>query len=408
MNICLFTENHYKGGLDSFLINLVNAWPESRDNLTLLSNVGHPGLPFISDSVGIRLKIKTYHRFFLSGIVPESSVLNANLFKYFRSLALFLFKVLQYPVFFPWYVFTLLIFFRFSNYDRLMVVNGGYPASLLCRSAVIAWFLAGKRPGAVMNFHSLATLSSRHSLFLECLIDAMVARSASKFVGVSRACIDSLVQRIAFQRYRNLLYVYNGIADPASQLTQSTEESGTISSNGRYCLMLATYHPYKGHLFLLEAFNEVVKAFPDVRLLIYGYGSSSEKKVVADDVKRLMLQDNVTIGDFTNRTAELMAAASALVIPSQAFESFGLTMIEAMAFGVPVVATNVGGLPEVLGDSNAGYICSKENPLEFARAIKKILANPRMATELGKNGRKAYVQRYSAKRMAISYRLLLE
>ena len=97
-----------------------------------------------------------------------------------------------------------------------------------------------------------------------------------------------------------------------------------------------------------------------------------------------------------------------MVVPSQEYESFGLTIIEAMAFGVPVVVTNVGGMPEVLKDSNAGYVCSKDDPLEFADAIKSILSNPLLASELGKNSRLAFESRFMATKMTNSYRKLLK
>ena len=172
--------------------------------------------------------------------------------------------------------------------------------------------------------------------------------------------------------------------------------------------MLATYETRKGHAFLFQAFQAVVKDFPDVQLQIYGHGPLHKKKQVADEVIRFKLENNVTLGDFTPQTAELLAGASVLVVPSQAHESFGLTIIEAMAFGVPVVTTDVGGMPEVLGNSNAGYVCSKDDPLEFATAIKNILGNPILASELGRNGRLAFESRFTAGTMAINYRKLLD
>ena len=117
---------------------------------------------------------------------------------------------------------------------------------------------------------------------------------------------------------------------------------------------------------------------------------------------------NVTLNDFTPETSALIGGASVLVVPSQSHESFGLTIVEAMAFGVPVVTTDVGGMPEVLGDSNAGYVCSKDDPLEFAAAIKKILRTPTLATELGRNGRKTFKQRFTASAMAQQYESLLK
>ena len=145
-----------------------------------------------------------------------------------------------------------------------------------------------------------------------------------------------------------------------------------------------------------------------MQLKIYGHGRPHEKKRVADEVMRLKLENKVKLGDFTPQTAALLAGASVLVVPSQAYESFGLTIIEAMAFGVPVVTTDVGGMPEVLADSNAGYVCSADDPLEFSAAIIKILGNQALASELGRHGRQAFERRFTAGTMALSYRKLLE
>ena len=172
--------------------------------------------------------------------------------------------------------------------------------------------------------------------------------------------------------------------------------------------MLATYEARKGHSYLLQAFSNVVKNFPNVQLQIYGHGLPQEKKQVANEVARHKLESNVILGDFTTDTAALFVGASVLVVPSQSYESFGLTIIEAMAFGLPVVATDVGGMPEVLAGSNAGYVCSKDDPLEFAAAIKNILGNSVLASKLGRNGRVAFENRFTATAMAANYKKLLE
>ncbi|MBL6992108.1 MAG: glycosyltransferase family 4 protein [Bacteriovoracaceae bacterium] len=406
MKICFFTENYYKGGLDTFLINLINAWPGEKDELILVCNGTHLGLDTITENTKRPLEIKRYYRLFTSALAQGHRGTKWSQSFPVRAFFVLAFRFLQYPILFPWYVFTLAKYFRSSDFDRLMVVNGGYPASLLCRSAVIAWRLAGKRPLAVMNFHNSATRPIWYFGFIENMIDRLIIRSASHFVSVSQDCLDSLNSRNAFIDCSKLSFIYNGIDDPVKLLKTVLSKAKTESP--RYCLMLATYEARKGHTYLLQAFQSIVKDFPDVQLQIYGHGRHYEKKQVADEVRQLGLEDNVKLGDFTTRAAELLAGASVLVVPSQAYESFGLTIIEAMALGVPVVTTNVGGMPEVIGDSNAGYVCSKDDPLEFANAIKGILRNPALASEHGKNGRIAFERRFSADKMAASYSKLLE
>jgi glycosyltransferase involved in cell wall biosynthesis len=408
MKICFYTENYYRGGLDTFLINLINAWPDAKDDLTLVCNGTHPGLDTIVEKTRRPLKIERYYRIFTTTIAQGQ--ISSKWSQSFLARAFFVltFRFFQYSIFFPWYVFTLMLFFRRSDFDRLMVVNGGYPASLLGRSTVIAWWLAGKRPLAVMNFHNSTTCPAWYHSFAENRIDALVIRSVSHIVSVSKDCLGSLNSRSAFLGCGKLSYIYNGIEDPTCLLKTAATTTENGSSPKRYCLMLATYENRKGHAYLLQAFQSVVKNFPDVQLQIYGHGRSHEKKQVANEVIRLKLENNVTLGDFTRQTATLLAGASVLVVPSQANESFGLTIIEAMAFGVPVVTTDVGGMPEVLGDSNAGYVCSRDNPFEFAAAIKKILGNPNLASTLGRNGRLAFESRFMATTMAKQYASIIK
>jgi glycosyltransferase involved in cell wall biosynthesis len=408
MRICFFTENYYKGGLDTFFVSLINSWPDSKDELTLACNESHPGLVTIVEKTRRPLNIERYSRFFTSPLAQGHESMKLGRSFPVRTLFVLAFKFLQYPILFPWYIFTLANYFRKSDFDRLMVVNGGYPASLLCRCAVIAWSVSGKRPMAVMNFHSLASRPIWYFKLFEDIIDALVIRFSDCLVSVSEVCLNSLTVRSAFLGCTKLTCIHNGIEDPVDIFKNSSDSFVNKKSRLQNCLMLATYHSYKGHYFLLEAFKNVLEYFPGVQLKIYGHGTAFEKQQVAAEVKRLMIEGNVTLGDFTTQTAELFADASVLVVPSQAYESFGLTIIEAMAFGVPVVATDVGGIPEVMANTNSGYVCPKDDPLEFSIAIMKILRNQNLASELGRNGRQAFERKFTARTMAISYRKLLE
>lgn len=407
MKICFFTENYYKGGLDTFLINLFNAWPDPQDELTLVCNSSHPGLETVAEKTVRPININRYNRVFTSKVAQGRSSVRFNQSFPARAFFVLAFRVLQYPVLFPWYLLTLTSFFRGSDFDRLMVVNGGYPASLLCRCAAIAWRLSGKRPHATFNFHNSTTAPSWYYSFPEYLIDLAVIRSAAQIVSVSKDCLSTLSNRKAFLGCTKLRHIYNGIEDPRL-VSKVAGEHGNQHATERYCLMLATYEPRKGHAYLLQAFKIVIKDFPDVRLKIYGYGDSYENQRVLDEVQRLALENNVSLNEFAPDTASLIANASVLVVPSQAYESFGLTIIEAMAFGTPVVTTDVGGMPEVLADSHAGYVCSKDDPTAFAEAIKKILDDPDLAAEQGRNGRQAFEQRFTARAMACSYRELMK
>lgn len=407
MRVCFFTENYYKGGLDTFIVNLINAWPDSKDELILVCNGSHPGLETIAKNAVQPVEIKTYNRVFSSKIAHGQGSLKLSRSFPVRAIFAMADLLLQYPLLFPWYLFTLTLYFKRSNFDRLMVINGGYPASLLCRCATIAWRLSGKRPFATFNFHNSTIKPPWYFSFLEYLIDLAVIRSAAQIVSVSKNCLSTLGSRKAFKGCTKLLHIFNGIEDPMLNLIDVDVDCKKKISE-RYCLMLATYEPRKGHAYLLQALKIVLRDFPDVRLQIYGHGKRHEKQRVEVEVKRLALENNVSLNDFASDVASLIGNASVLVVPSLANESFGLTIIEAMAFGIPVVTTDVGGMPEVLADTNAGYVCSKDDPAAFADAIKKILGNPVLAAELGRNGRQAFERKFTASRMAQQYESIIK
>ena len=111
MKICFFTENYYKGGLDTFLVNLFNAWPDSKDELTLVCNGSHSGLKTIITKTFRPIKIERYYRVFTSAMAEGHSTLKWIPSFPVHAFFLWAFRLLQFPMILPWYVFTLMLFF---------------------------------------------------------------------------------------------------------------------------------------------------------------------------------------------------------------------------------------------------------------------------------------------------------
>jgi glycosyltransferase involved in cell wall biosynthesis len=278
---------------------------------------------------------------------------------------------------------------------------------LLCRSALIAWRISGKSQFGIMNFHNSAAVALRQHRHFENFIDSLVARSSAHIVTVTRNCLDSLENRPAFASYQYFKVINNGIEDLLVLNSHQVEKLDDSQQDVPYLLMLATYEPRKGHLFLLNAFQSIHQAYPDLKLKIYGYSVGNQKTFVSDEVRRLGLEALVELNDFTSEIFDLIRYAKVLVVPSQEYESFNLTIIEAMSYGVPIVATDVGGMPEVLNGSGAGYVCTRDDPVEFALAVLKILGDSTLTFAMRNNGRRCYEERFTAQRMAKSYRELL-
>ena len=143
--------------------------------------------------------------------------------------------------------------------------------------------------------------------------------------------------------------------------------------------------PLKGLCYLLHAYARLLERYPDLELLLISKpspGGKTEKLV-----RRLGLADKVQFvnGISTEQMVRYYAEAAIAVVPS-VYEGFGLPAGEAMACGVPVVSTDGGALPEVVGD--AGVIVPAKNVDELINAIDGLLQDPQARAELGARGKR--------------------
>ncbi|MEQ9495637.1 MAG: glycosyltransferase family 1 protein [Deltaproteobacteria bacterium] len=209
---------------------------------------------------------------------------------------------------------------------------------------------------------------------------------------VSQASARDLEQILHFSR--NKIDVVTEAADPVFRVTGDAEhtrrvrEQHGIGEDRRVLIYVGGMNPHKNLLGLLKAMPDVVKKTPDVHLAIVG---STSGKGFWDDIPGLMrfVEDNPPLSEhvtFTGYMSDedlvaLFQTASALVFPSL-WEGFGLPAVEAMACGVPVLASRRGSLPEVVGD--AGLFFDPESPWAMYTTITKFLDNTEMQEDLRK------------------------
>lgn len=142
--------------------------------------------------------------------------------------------------------------------------------------------------------------------------------------------------------------------------------------------------PEKGVDTLLRAMPEVLLHLPDARLVVIGDGS--ERQYLESLTQSLSLNASVTFIGARYDASQLMYALDVLVMPSLT-EGYGLTAVEAMAAARPVIASNVGALPEVVEDGRTGYLVPPCDPNALARRIVDVLNNPVRAKAMGEAGK---------------------
>lgn len=164
----------------------------------------------------------------------------------------------------------------------------------------------------------------------------------------------------------------------------------------------------KGHAVLINAFKKLKKEIKNVRLLIVGEGYLYDELVRIVDMHRL--KDSVQFTGFQVDVPEIIATFDVAVLPSF-FEGMGRVLLEAMAMEKPVVASRVGGIPDLVEHGINGFLVSPGNVEELTGALKKILGDKRLAVRMGKEGRKRVKEQFSADVMVHSiekvYRELL-
>ncbi|MFI4967239.1 MAG: glycosyltransferase [Gammaproteobacteria bacterium] len=170
-------------------------------------------------------------------------------------------------------------------------------------------------------------------------------------------------------------------------------------------VMLARLNPTKGIDCFFEAAAKVRERHPDAHFLVVGecYTRNGEGEIVVDDAYRLELRNRVISLGLADRVhftglrkdvPQVLAAASVSVLPSLS-EGISNTLLESMAAGVPVVATRVGGTPEVIQDGEHGLLTPPGDPQAIADAIHTVLGDPALAARLGANGRRRVMEEFS-------------
>jgi len=219
-------------------------------------------------------------------------------------------------------------------------------------------------------------------------------------VAVCEATKEYLVQRVGIDS-RRIRVVHNGVdveevrsADSCRKFDSSSHRAPTICTVGRLS-------PVKGHSDLLLAMRDLVPKFRDVQLLIVGKGRL--ESVLKQQVVDLGLSKNVSFTGHLENLKEVWPHVDVFVLPSLS-EGMPLTLLEAMAAGVPSVATRVGGVPEVVEDGKTGLLVPPRNSDELAKGIAVVLEDQMLAKKIGGAGREAVVRRFSLTQMVQAYR----
>jgi glycosyltransferase involved in cell wall biosynthesis len=219
--------------------------------------------------------------------------------------------------------------------------------------------------------------------------------------------VDRYVTPAEFCRTKLLAYGYygpdrivaipNGVSAPPDD-PGARERIRAEFQLGDAPLLVTTsrLHPAKGHVHLLDALARVRERFPNVRLIVAGDGV--ERGDLEDRAASLGISRAVVFAGFRNDVPALLQAADVFVLPSL-LEGMPNTALEAMSVALPVVATNVDGVPEAVADGETGLLVQPADPEAMAEAIGRLLSEPDTRAAMGAAGRRRAETEFSVDRM---------
>ncbi len=305
--------------------------------------------------------------------------------------------------------FDLLAMRRFSR--RLRVFKPHIFFCLDHRNAIILGGLAAYAAGVpkrVVASHSTGKFGKKHNF---SAVERIILRGMDRFVALSEAHAEYTRSCEGIDAGK-IVIIENGIdvaacrnVDPVA-VEAARRELG-LEPGRRVVSMVAALRPEKAHEALLSAAKDLIVTYPDLTFLIVGDGSRREylEKMTSD----LRLGDHVKFLGVRGDVAVLLHLTDVLVLPSHpVVETLPLSVLEAMAAGVPVVASAVGSIPEVIEDGVNGRLIQPAEPKALAVAVSSLLGDESARQAMASAARRTVEERYSVERMVSKYMEMFE
>lgn len=237
----------------------------------------------------------------------------------------------------------------------------------------------------------------------------LLRRLADQVNACSQFSGDALAEQEGF-RPSAVEVIYNGIDTtnfvPDPDRSQVRADLG-LDPTRRYVATVARFHPVKDHTTLLDSFAELVTRHDDVDLLLVGDGELREN--LERQARSLGIDRRVHFWGVRSDVGRILSAIDVFVLPSLS-EAASLTLLEAMASECAIVATRVGGNPELVRDGVDGLLTPRRDAHAMADAISSLLTDPELGRKLGASARERVLaefrQEQTVSRFAELYREL--
>lgn len=231
------------------------------------------------------------------------------------------------------------------------------------------------------------------------LLYGVVGRSVDGFIAVSDDVALAVLKNFRAPR-RRVFTIPNGVdtesyGQPIDRT--SVRQRVEIPGDARVLIVVAKLMEQKGHAFLLRALPPLLERFADLHVLLVGDGPL--RAALTESIAGLPGAPRVHLAGNRRDVSDLLAASDLFVLPSL-WEGLPMALLEAMASGLPVVATRVSGSAQVVVEGESGLLVPAADVEQLGEAIATLLDDPARARRMGRAGRERVERSYSARAQA--------
>ena len=360
MNIALLADNLAFGGINRYCLDLAKGLQSYPDLEVALLALGDRNTPWLLDEAAARgIQVE---------VLPMHSVFDLRVVRQLRHLLL----------------------------ERRMDIlhSQGYRSNLIARLAVRAGRLPTKLIWTVHGAYHFPTAPLRSRLFFA--LDYLTMGTMDRVIAVSEMTRQQLTM---WESKDKTCVIYNGTVIPPPNDAKdrwTNRQTLGIPPDARVVLFVGRFSLQKGIPMLAEVIRKTLAGRDDVLFLVVGSGDlAAELESCAQEFgSRVMLtgpQRDVT---------PFYAVADVLFLPSRT-EGLPLVLLEAFAHGVPVVASNVGGVPEVVEDGINGFLCDAKDTAQMHERLVQLLGDIALRRSFGVQARSTAEARFSLDRMIL-------
>ncbi len=251
-----------------------------------------------------------------------------------------------------------------------------------------------------------AKMSKKKKLLI-VMIERILALRTDKIINISQSEYDSAIKyKIAGNK--KMCVIENGIDfnkfKDSNKYREETRKKYNIKKNEKVIGVVGRLTEQKDPMTSIKAFELIYKNNKNVKLMFVGDGELKEE--VIDYANRHKLEKNVIVTEWVNEVEKYIPAFDVAILPSK-WEGFGLVLIEYMACDKPIVATNVGGIADIIKDKENGILVEVENYEQLADEVEKLIKDNDLSKNIIENN-KTHRTRYEIKNLVKEHIKYLE